>query len=100
MRLPTSDTPSRLPRRLPIGATYVVEGFGGGEGKLRVIARYVLLPDGQRINIPADLSSSMARSLPFRRRPDANKRSQGANRTLRRTKKIAGRRGTAQKVAR
>jgi hypothetical protein len=29
----------------------VVEGYGGGEGSLRVIARYVLLPDGQRINL-------------------------------------------------
>ena len=52
---------SQLPRRLPVGATYVVEGFGGAEGDLRVIARYVVLPGGRRINIPADLSDAAAR---------------------------------------
>jgi Mn-containing catalase len=53
--------PSQLPRRLPVGATYVVEGFGGAEGDLRVIARYVVLPGGQRINVPTDLSNAAAR---------------------------------------
>ena len=28
---------SRLPRRFPIGAKYVVEGYGGEKGNLRVI---------------------------------------------------------------
>ena len=36
-----------------VGAKYVVEGYGGEEGNLRVIARYVVLPGGRRINIPA-----------------------------------------------
>ena len=31
----------------------VVEGVDGAEGHLRVIARYVVLPGGRRINIPA-----------------------------------------------
>ena len=44
---------SRLPRRFPVGARYVVEGYGGEKGNLRVIARYVVLPGGQRINIRA-----------------------------------------------
>jgi hypothetical protein len=39
----------------PVGAKYVVEGNGGEEGNLRVIARYVVLPGGRLINIPADL---------------------------------------------
>jgi hypothetical protein len=43
---------SRLPERLPVGATYVVEGFGGEEGNFRVIARYIVLPGGHRINVP------------------------------------------------
>jgi hypothetical protein len=47
---------SRLPRRFPIGAKYVVEGYGGEKGNLRVIARYVVLPGGRRINVPASLS--------------------------------------------
>ena len=75
---------SQLPRRLPVGATYVVEGFGGAEGDLRVIARYVVLPGGRRINIPADLSdaaarrpsstSSMRRRAPARPRHSREKR--------------------------
>jgi hypothetical protein len=50
---PSNYGPSQLPRRFPVGATYVVEGIGGAEGHLRVIARYVVLPSGQRMNIPA-----------------------------------------------
>jgi hypothetical protein len=53
MGLPIDRLSSRLPRRFPVGAKYVVEGYGGEEGKLRVIARYVVLPGGQRINVPA-----------------------------------------------
>jgi hypothetical protein len=45
----------RLPRRFPIGSKYVVEGRGGGDGNLRVFSRYVALPDGRRIDLPADL---------------------------------------------
>ena len=72
MGLPINRTPSRLPRRFPVGATYVVEGFGGEEGHLRVIARYVVLPGGRRINVPADLPSPPApRALAFRRRTNA-----------------------------
>jgi len=58
-----------LPQRFPVGATYVVEGVGGEEGDLRVIARYVVLPGGRRINVPADLSRpTPPRALAFRRR--------------------------------
>ena len=35
----------------------MVEGYGGEEGKLRVIARYVVLPGGQRINVPAGIAA-------------------------------------------
>ena len=37
MGLPIDRLSSRLPRRFPVGAKYVVEGYGGEEGKLRVI---------------------------------------------------------------
>jgi hypothetical protein len=47
---------SRVPRRFPVGAKYVVEGYGGEKGNLRVIARYVVLPGGRRINVPDSLS--------------------------------------------
>ena len=55
---------SRLPRRFPIGAKYVVEGYGGEKGNLRVIARYVVLPDGRRINVPASLSQAASPTSP------------------------------------
>jgi len=94
MGLPIHRTPSRLPRRFPIGATYVVEGYGGEEGDLRVIARYVVLPGGRRINIPADLSGlGSPRALPFRRRSNS-KQSQAKGPIASGGKKFAGRRGT------
>jgi len=71
MSLPTRRTPGHLPRRLPVGATYVVEGFGGEEGQLRVIARYIVLPSGRRINVTPGLSAPAPRTLAFRRRPNA-----------------------------
>jgi hypothetical protein len=85
---------SGLPSRLPLGATYVVEGYRGEEGKLHVVARYVVLPDGQRINVPAEPSRTTApRALAFRRRTNA-KRSQPKSRRTAGRKKIAARRGT------
>jgi hypothetical protein len=58
MNRPLKNRSVQLPRRFPVGATYVVEGFGGAEGDLRVIARYVVLPGGRRINVPADLRNN------------------------------------------
>ena len=54
MHLSLSSKASRLPKRFPVGTTYVVEGRGGEDGNLRVFSRYVVLPDGQRINLGAD----------------------------------------------
>ena len=83
-----------LPERLPVGATYVVEGFGGEEGNFRVIARYIVLPGGHRINVPADLSSPLApRAAAFRRRA-STKKSQPKTRAASGSKKITARRGT------
>ena len=92
MSVPSCHVVSRLPERLPVGATYVVEGFGGEEGNFRVIARYIVLPGGQRINVPADLSSQPApRAVAFGRRATTKK---SQTRTASRSKKIAARRGT------
>jgi hypothetical protein len=94
MGLPTNYAPSRLPRRFPVGATYVVEGYGAEEGNFRVIARYVVLPGGRRINVPADLSSPPApRVLAFQRKSNA-KQLQPKRRVARNGKKFAARRGT------
>jgi len=94
MGLPRNHSPSRLPRRFPVGAAYVVEGYGGAEGDLCVIARYVVLPGGRRINVPADLSGPASpRALAFRRKSNA-KQSQPKGRLASGAKKIAARRGT------
>jgi hypothetical protein len=91
MDLAINRPSSRFPRRFPVGATYVVEGYGGEEGNFRVIARYVVLPGGQRINVPADLSSPPPpRAMAFRRRASSKQ-----SRPARNGKKIASRRGTS-----
>jgi hypothetical protein len=54
MRLPTNRKLS-LPRSFPVGAVYVVEGRGGQYGHLRVSSRYVIMPGGQRVDVPAKL---------------------------------------------
>jgi hypothetical protein len=51
MQLPGSRKRNRLPKKFPIGATYVIEGRGGENGQLRVFSRYVVMPGGERINI-------------------------------------------------
>ena len=96
MGLPMDRLLRRLPRRFPVGATYVVEGYGAEEGDLQVIARYVVLPGGRRINVPADLSRPAAspRALAFRRNSNP-KQSQAKGRSEQGGKKIAARRGTA-----
>ena len=61
MRLPIDRQSTALPRRLPVGARYVVEGRGGEDGHLRVFSRYIVLPGGQRINVPSDPSKCGAK---------------------------------------
>jgi hypothetical protein len=53
MRLATELRRNRLPKSFPVGAVYVVEGKGGEHGGLNVSARYVVLPGGKRIDVPA-----------------------------------------------
>lgn len=36
----------KLPKRLPMGTSYVVESWGS------MVRRYVVLPDGRRIDLP------------------------------------------------
>jgi hypothetical protein len=93
MRLPIDRHSAPLPKRFPVGARYVVEGRGGEDGRLRVFSRYVVLPGGQRINIPSDLSRFGAMSVPIRR----GKRGQGGARSSRTaTKKIMRGAGTSR----
>ena len=93
MSLPLNHPQKRLPHRFPVGARFVVEGCGGDQGALRVIARYVVLPGGRRINVPADLPLPSARVRPFRRTATA-KQPAAKGRGLA-GKKVVERRGTA-----
>jgi hypothetical protein len=45
-----------LPRRFPVGTRYVVEGRGGGRGRLRIHLRYLEFPDGTHVELPVDLA--------------------------------------------
>jgi hypothetical protein len=95
----TVDHFSRLlPDQLPVGASYVVEGFGGESGNLRVISRYVLMPDGSRINVPADFG------LPGGRRPSSRRRNRLQRKAKSRPpatrKKILAERGTPRRSRR
>jgi len=95
MKLPVERLPRRLPWRFPVGATYVIEGYGAQEGDLRVIARYVVLPGGRRINVPADLSRPAAsqRARAFHRTGNPEQ-SPAKSRSERGGEKIVARRGT------
>ena len=99
MARPTARSHSwqkHLPERLPIGATYVVEGRGGAEGNFRTIARYLVLPSGQRINVPADPHRPVAaRALPLRN--PATGQSAANGRYPGKQKKIASQHGTGQR---
>jgi hypothetical protein len=72
----------------------VVEGYGGEDGNLRVIARYVVLPGGRRINVPADLSQLASPRALASRRSSNPKRSQTKGRPESVGKKFPARRGT------
>ena len=85
----------RLSRRFPVGAKYVVEGYGGENGNLRVIARYVVLPGGRRINVPGDISRPAAPRVLARRRRSDSKQSEVKRESAGGGKKFGARRGTA-----
>jgi hypothetical protein len=46
--------PNELPNDFPPGTRYVVEGDNDADGRLYISARYVLLPDLTRIDLPTD----------------------------------------------
>ena len=95
MALSKGGSERRLPRRFPVGAKYVVEGYGGAEGQLRVIARYVVLPGGRRINVSGGQASIFNRA----RRPQASRvPAKICNGTA--VKNLNARRGTAARASR
>lgn len=42
---------ARLPSRFPAGTKFVVEGEDAADGALRIIQRYLVYPDGRRIDL-------------------------------------------------
>lgn len=43
----------RLPHRLPAGTKFVVEGEDMADGRVRIVARYLVYPDGTQLNVLA-----------------------------------------------
>jgi hypothetical protein len=54
---------SRIPSRFPVGTRYIVEGKPGKGGKLEVLSRYLIMPNGRRY----DLTKSAAQRRPATR---------------------------------
>jgi hypothetical protein len=102
MRLRVNNRAGRLPKVFPVGATYVVEGHGGEHGELHVESRYIVLPTGRRINVPAEqnLSESPPGLVSARRRRQRVARSHAKNRPEQPGKKIISRGGTARQHGR
>ena len=67
-----SSHADRLPSRFPVGTRYVIEGRGGGDGRLRVHVRYIEFPDGRHVDLPVDLAE---RTRSRRRRASRRTRS-------------------------
>ena len=68
MSLPNARQRNRLPKQFPAGTVYVVEGCGGQNGYLRVSSRYIVMPSGRKLEIPADLDGKSPARLGQRRR--------------------------------
>ena len=54
MGLPRDHQCRPLPKQFPAGTVYVVEGRSGQYGQFRVFSRYIVMPSGRKLEIPAD----------------------------------------------
>ena len=59
--------PFVLPREFPEGTRFVVEGRPDPDGKTRIVSRYLVFPDGRRVDVPAPAAAA-ARLRPSRYR--------------------------------
>jgi hypothetical protein len=83
---------SRLPKRFPVGTTFVVEGRtvaanGKNNKHLQVFSRFVVLPGGRRIDLGGDTTGLV-------RNRRARSRQSPTPRVSRGAKKIFNERGT------
>jgi hypothetical protein len=91
---------NRLPKRFPVGTTFVVEGRtipadGKNDSQLRVFSRFVVLPGGRRIELGGD-GAGATRS----RRNRSRTRQTAPSRVSAGTKKIVSERGTTLRQSR
>ena len=45
---------ARIPKRVPVGTKYVVEGKSRGPGQVQIFSRYLEFPDGRCFQLPVD----------------------------------------------
>ena len=100
MRLKTETRSHRLPKSFPVGAVYVVEGTGGAYGRLSVSARYVIMPGGKRIDVPAKPRDTAAPARRNLRLVSSARAISRRKRFSRRPKKFVVAVGTAAQAAR
>jgi hypothetical protein len=62
----------RLPKRVPVGTKYIIEGKSQGQGEVHVFSRILLFPDGRCFDLPSDAAPPAA--MTRRRRASAAKR--------------------------
>jgi hypothetical protein len=56
-----------LPARLPAGTRYVIEGRPGKAGKLQIVSRELILPNGKKFNLTASFQRPRAERLKQKR---------------------------------
>ena len=56
---------ARIPKRVPVGTKYVIEGKRRAEGEVHVFSRYLIFPNGRRVELPSDVPPL---AMPRRRR--------------------------------
>jgi hypothetical protein len=58
----------RLPSRFPVGTRYILEGEPGIGGKLRIVSRYVVMPNGRRYDLMTPAERARKRRARIERR--------------------------------
>lgn len=44
----------RLPKRVPVGTKYIIEGKSQGQGEVHIFSRHLVFPDGRCFDLPSD----------------------------------------------
>ena len=73
MRSSPSSSVDRLPSRFPVGTRFVIEGRGGGAGRVRISLRRLEFPDGRKLDLPVEEAERAAPGRGSARRSRARK---------------------------